>query len=787
MMDSSPTMIIGERYRFTLLTSRLIRMEYDPEGIFEDRPTQMVQSRSFPPVPYQSWKTEKGLEIRTDSINLFYDEKPFSAAGLWAENRSACKGIYTTWHFGDSVKENLFGTTRTLDEVDGAAPLEAGILSRLCGYSVLEDSTAPVLTEDGWYEPRRNNIRDIYLFCYGTDYRQALKDFFRLCGAPPLLPRFALGNWWSRYYAYTDQEYLDLMDLFQQKGAPLSVAVLDMNWHITDVGCEGKGWTGYTWNRALIPDPAAFLRALHDRSLKVTLNLHPAEGIQAHEENYAAAARMLEKDAAQQQRIPFDCTDRSFMDAYFQLMLSPLEKDGVDFWWVDWQQGNTCAAPGVDPLWVLNHFHTKHCQDNQQRSLILSRYCGPGSHRYPIGFSGDSVISWASLHFQPYFTSTASNIGYGWWSHDIGGHTHGSRDPELQVRWLQFGVFSPVLRMHSTSNRFNSKEPWRYSAAIEKMMIDMLRLRHRLIPYLYTMNWRCHTQGELLIQPMYYAYPDQEEAYQVPNQYMFGSELMVMPITSPQISELEMGSVTGWLPSGVYYDFFSGRRYQGDRMIRVFRPLEQIPVFAKAGSILVLADDRTVQNGVRNPDALEIRVFAGTDGQFDLYEDDGESLAFRQGDSSLTHMNLQWNQGRNCTFMIRPDPSDAAWLPEKRSFHFRFVGLDQDVSPVVQVNGEEVEVQRSYVENEYAWDVQLLPVSRQSCIEITFAGKAVPACNHTLTWQEQVLNRAHISYELKDRIYQVLSAGKDLTATFSELLAMQVSDDLIAALLEAVG
>ncbi len=778
------TCVVGEHYRITILTPQLIRMEYDPEGLFEDRPTQMAQDRLFAPVQYQYWKTEKGIEIRTSCINLFYDEQPFSSSGLWAENRAVCQGIFTTWHFGDPIIENLGGTARTLDEVDGETPLCPGIISRVCGYSVLDDSHSPVLTENGWYEARRDHVQDFYLFCYGTDYRQALRDYFHLCGATPLLPRYALGNWWSRFYAYTDQAYLALMDTFREKGIPLSVAVLDMNWHITDGGTEGKGWTGYTWNRSLIHDPQTFLAELHDRNLKVTLNLHPAEGIQAHEESYSAAAQALGKDAEHHQRIPFDPTDQPFMNTYFQEVLTPLEQQGVDFWWVDWQQGTKSAVPGVDPLWVLNHFHTLHSMKKGKRSFILSRYCGPGSHRYPIGFSGDSVISWASLAFQPYFTSTASNIGYGWWSHDIGGHTHGERDPQLQVRWLQYGVFSPILRMHSTSNRFNSKEPWRYTAECERIMIDMLRMRHRLIPYLYTTNWRCHTQGEMLIQPMYYAYPQQEEAYQVPNQYLFGSELMVMPITSPQIDKLELGCVTGWLPEGTYFDFFSGHRYQGDRMIRMFRPLDRIPVLAKAGAIVVLADGQAVQNGVQNPEALEIRVFAGADGQFDLYEDDGESFSYQEGDYCITQIRFKWNQGHACALTLQPGQTDAAYLPANRSYHFRFVGFDNSVTPVVKINGRMVSSQKQYLDSEYAWDIQLLSVSQKLSVEILFDGKISFPCNHVLAWQEKILNHAHIQYELKDKIYQLLVSGKSMSAVCSTLYAMQLSNDLIAALME---
>lgn len=788
--ENQPTCIAGSYYRFSILTPQLIRMEYSPDGLFEDRPTQMVQNRRFAPVEYKIWRTEKGIEIRTSFINLFYNEKPFSPGGLWAENRSPCRGIYTTWHYGDPVKENLGGTARTLDEADGEIPLETGILSRLCGYSVLDDSATPVLTDDGWYSARKEAAKDLYLFCYGTNYKQAIKDYFCLCGKPPLLPRFVLGNWWSRFYAYSDQTYLQLMDAFQQKGIPFSVAVIDMDWHLTDVGPEGKGWTGYTWNDILFPDPARFLEDLHRRGLRVTLNLHPAEGIQSHEACYHEIAKKTGKDAENHQRIPLDVTDRVFMDAYFNCVLSPLEQEGVDFWWIDWQQGTQSAAPGVDPLWVLNHYHCAHCEKNGKRPLLLSRYCGPGSHRYPIGFSGDTVISWASLRFQPYFTATAANIGYGWWSHDIGGHARGSRDPELQVRWLQLGVFSPILRMHSTSNRFNGKEPWRYSSEIERMMIDALRLRHRLIPYLYSANWRCHTLGETLVQPMYYDYPDQEEAYQVPNQFMFGSELMVMPITSPQIQELELGCVTGWLPDGLYYDFFSGLPYHGNRMINVFRPLEKTAVFAKAGAIIPLAGE--TQTGIKNPEKMEIIIFAGADGHFALYEDDGDTCSYQQGEYSITQLAVRWNQGKECIFSLHPGCNNETYMPPQRDYFFRFVGLESENAPVIRVDGNIMDENAASSCDTHplsgsSYDIQLPGISIGASVEISFTGNVTLAHPPVLAWQERVLNDAHISYELKDRIFQVLSSGNNIASVYSTLFALKVPENLIVALMEPMN
>ena len=175
------------------------------------------------------------------------------------------------------------------------------------------------------------------------------------------------------------------------------------------------------------------------------------------------------------------------------------------------------------------------------------------------------MISWDSLAFQPYFTANASNIGYGWWSHDIGGHMRGVRDDDLTVRWVQLGVFSPINRLHSTDNPFNGKEPWKYNDTAQRVMTRYLRLRHALIPYLYSMNHRAWMEDEPLIQPMYYREPEQEETYRVPNNYYFGTELMVSPITEPNDREMKMGKAATWIPEGIWYDIFTGRKYQGGR------------------------------------------------------------------------------------------------------------------------------------------------------------------------------------------------------------------------------
>jgi alpha-glucosidase (family GH31 glycosyl hydrolase) len=183
------------------------------------------------------------------------------------------------------------GTARTLDDVDGALVLEEGLMSRQ-GWAVYDDSSSLVFDDEarsrGWLEPRgaAEAYRDLYFFGFGEDFQGCLNDFAAVAGAAPMVPRWALGNWWSRYWAYTDEELLGLMDEFRAHDVPLSVCIVDMDWHITETGNACSGWTGYTWNRQLFPDPPAFINELHRRGLKTALNLHPAEGLHPHEAQY---------------------------------------------------------------------------------------------------------------------------------------------------------------------------------------------------------------------------------------------------------------------------------------------------------------------------------------------------------------------------------------------------------------------------------------------------------------------------------------------------------------------
>ena len=648
--------------RISLITPRLLRTE---KGAFTDLATQTVTSRDFCGEIEYKIITHKGIiEIDTGCAVFYVRESVGDVTSI----RLADGSIVTDMESG-----KLFGTARTLDTANGAIALERGIMSR-SGASVMDDSKSLLISPEGSILPREST-KDRYYFAYGHDYLAQLRDFFSLTGDVPLIPKYALGNWWSRYKAYTQEEYRTLMQTFIDRELPITVATIDMDWHWTDVidrfGKEAKsgkprciqeliyyfllqGWTGYSWNTELFPDHVELLSWLHDNGFKVTLNVHPSQGIRFFEDSYADMCKALGRDPESREIIDFDVTDPEFMKAYFEVLHRSLENEGVDFWWIDWQQGTKTNMKGLDPLWALNHYHTLDSGRGEKRGLILSRYAGLGSHRYPLGFSGDTVVTWKSLDFQPYFTSCAANAGYTWWSHDIGGHMNGVQDDELYLRWLQYGVFSPINRLHSSNSEFMGKEPWKKSHTVCSISEDLLRLRHKMIPYLYSANYRTHKYGEPICMPMYYRY-DCDEAYDVKNQYIFGGRLLVCPITSPMDKKLNLASVDVWLPEGRWTDIFNGRIYEGGRFVKMYRDLDSIPVLAPAGAILPMyKNDRGNDLSLEQP--LEIHVYRGN-GHYELYEDDGETKAYLDGKYAITRFDLEESDGA-LRLTVTP-PSDA--------------------------------------------------------------------------------------------------------------------------------
>ena len=544
---------------------------------------------------------------------------------------------------------------------------------------------------------------------------------------------------------------------------------------------SGSGWTGYSWDRKLIPDPPTFLAKLHERDLKVTANLHPADGVQSYEDAYGEMSKALGHDHSTGDPIAFDATNRAFVNAYFDVLHRRLEDDGVDFWWVDWQQGEHSRVAGVDPLWVLNHFHFLDNARDNSRPLTFSRYAGPGSHRYPVGFSGDTIVTWASLDFQPEFTSTASNIGYGWWSHDIGGHMHGYKDDELATRWVQLGVFSPILRLHSSDNPFNTKEPWAFGMEARASMNEALRLRHQLMPYLYTMNVRAAVENEPLVQPMYWSYPKREEAYSARNEFFFGSELIIASITTPRDFVTRLGKVRAWLPPGRYVDILNGAVYDGDREIWMYRSLDACPVLAREGAIIPMDGAQVPLNGGPNPDAFEIVIVAGADGTFEILEDDGSGSSPETVRWARTAINFDQASG---AVSVKPTSPTTSGLPKGRKWTFSFPGLAMPKTIRVLVDGAEQAVNTEEVSGKVKVSLKSEPISINATISVELGPSPQLAITDAAKHIFPILTGAQMDFDPKKSIWAAVTAKTPLNGRLSQLHALNLDENLLGAMLE---
>jgi alpha-glucosidase len=726
--DPKAVVVLGHA-RFTILTPQLIRMEWSADGRFEDHASFVFINRRLPVPEFSQALSDSGktLTVKTDALTLTYTPDISAAAdgrftpdnlsiALTVDNRPVA------WHPGDTDPENLQGTTRTLDGALGAKtkePIGPGLISR-SGWALVDDSTRPLFDSadfrflEGekspwpWAMERPESEKpgacsDWYFFGYGRDYRKALGDYVRVAGRIPLPPRFAFGAWWSRYWAYSDQELDELVRGFRENDTPLDVLVIDMDWHIneeqlkamgeTDQSGHGLGWTGYTWNKLLFPDPDDFLKKIHEEGLKVTMNLHPASGLQPWEQAYPVMARAMGIDPATKKYVPFDPTNKLWATNYFNLVLHPLEKQGINFWWLDWQQEPATKMPGVSPTWWLNYLHFTDQQREGKRPLLFHRWGGLGNHRYQIGFSGDTISVWDSLAFQPWFTATAANVGYAYWSHDIGGHNPGAVDPELYTRWVEFGAFSPILRTHTTKNPESERRIWAYPEPYSSILRTTFQLRYALEPYLYTEARRTYDTGVAFFRPLYYDWPNEVPAYHATGEYLFGDEMLAAPVVAPADRTTGLASEKIWLPAGEWIEWPTGKRLDGPAQVDRSFSIDQIPVYLKTGAIVPMQPP-LLSTGEKPVDPLIVNVWPLTPGEssaYSVYEDSGVSVEYQRGVFARTPIKAA-QSGDTLRVQIGPVETGSGGsypgMLKTRSYELR---LPADWPPAeVTVNGKPV-------------------------------------------------------------------------------------------------
>lgn len=723
---SDEAVVVEGNARFTVLTDRLIRMEWAEDGLFEDRASLAVVNRCLPVPDFKVRRSGDVLTIKTSRLTLTYEgNECFSEDNLAVTFQ--LDGKQQKWYPGKEDTGNLLGTSRTLDGCNGFGklnpddPMEPGIISR-DGWTIMDESERHLFEKNDsdwgeWVVCRPEGRRlDLYLFAYGHDYKDALADFVKIAGRIPLPPKYAFGYWWSRYWKYSDEEFLALGNEFRSREIPIDIMVIDMDWHYTypmtrekyprDEEGQRFGWTGYTWNRDYFPDPEGFLADVHALGLKTSLNLHPALGISEREECYDRfvadyLSRTSEYDGPQgfrngshRVRVPFRIDQQEWADAYFNSVIGPLEDMGVDFWWLDWQQWKMSRYTKDlnNTFWLNWTFFNdkvrqgKHEGLSAERPMIYHRWGGLGSHRYQLGFSGDTYDTWEVLRFLPYFTATASNVGYGYWGHDIGGHMQlvkRNTEAEMLTRWLQYGVFTPVFKTHSTNSSRLERRIWAFPDHYEYMK-DAIELRYALSPYIYDAARQAYDTGVSICRPLYYEYPEDDKAYECNEEFFFGDDILATVLCQPADTVTGLTERKMWFPGGSdWYDMAHRKMRKGGTEAVLHYAIDENPWFVRSGAIIPLAAEG-IQN-LQSPQR-EMRIFVapgkGTH-SYVHYEDDGISQAYEK-DFATTEFVCKASAA-SCVLEIGKRVGTYDGMPSERAYTVVLGGLER--KPVVKLSG----------------------------------------------------------------------------------------------------
>ena len=705
--------VTSGKARFTVLTSRMIRIQYSASAKFEDRATFAIVNRRLP-IPQFSTETADGyLYIRTADITLRYKEgSVFKATDKKPDNLMVSfqlNGRNVIWYPGKDDSMNLLGTNRTLDGAWGdnkRGNLEKGLLSR-AGWSIIDESPA-TLRGDGsasyafepkeegitwWANPIDKTAIDWYFLGYGHDYKACLGDYIKVGGRVPMPPKYILGYWYSRYWAYTQSEFMQIVRDVERNDIPMDVLIMDMDWH-------KSGWTGWSWNKSLISSPKTLINFIHTHGLKTALNLHPSDGVSPSEDYYKAMAADLGDTSGK--TLLWKVEDYDFMQAFFKDIIRPHEAEGVDFWWLDWQQALTVGKHGQEKNYTpaegsenlgetfwCNHTFYEDMQKNRPelRPVIYHRWGGLGSHRYPICFSGDTWAAWSTLAYEIFFTSNASNVLYDYWGHDLGGHQGGDNDPELLLRWLQFGAYTPIFRTHATNDSKLERRIWKYSNF--EQLREAVRLRYRLFPYLYTAARETYETGVGMNRPLYYDYPEDGNAYTFEDEYMFGNDMLVAPIYTPQQNGYSSRMI--WLPgeNEKWWDVTHSRLVSGKQAFYSSYTLDEFPVFYRAGSIIPFYPVRRTVVG--DPGEIILQVVPGANGTGRFYEDKGDNQDYK-GDAWAMTTFTQNRTDSEVALTIGGRKGSFEGMPTERKWTVQFLGIPASfIAEGITVDGDPID------------------------------------------------------------------------------------------------
>lgn len=736
----------GNKYRITVLTERLIRLEYNESGQFLDAPTEMVLNRKFNEPQFAAKEDAQFIEIKTPYLTLFYTkDKPFKGTTLnpSANLKVAVNNSDRVWYYGHPEVRNFKSPLNNLTVGKTKGTTQKSLFSQE-GFSSIDDSTSKIFLPTGEIKEREFPQIDTYLFVYLKDFQRSLKDYFDLTGKPALIPRYALGNWWQKNEKYTDEKIKKMIKTFEHNEIPLSIFLLDSAWHKENK----KSTSGFTFDKEIFKSPLETINYLHSKGIRLGLNINPTDGFSNLEDNYEKAKSYLEADKTG--KIPFNVYDPKIVDVYMKIFIHPLDAMGVDFYWLDSLDKNK-----LKDMFLLKHYQFNDiARDYKRRPMILGYNSGIAAHRYPALYSGKSVVSWETLRAIPLHNAHSSNLGVCWWSHDIGGYSGGVEDNELYERFVQLGVFSPIMKFGSDKGRYYKREPWNWNIKTYMIVQRYLQLRHKMIPYLYSEAYKYHKEGIPIIQPLYYKFPEMYDDPLYKNEYYFGGELFISPILKQQDPVMNRTIHKFYMPEGTWFDTTTGKRYIGGKSYIQFFKDEDYPVFARSGAIIPMSFNDVI-NDTTPPADLEVQIYPGRSNTYKLYEDDGLSDLYRKGFYLLSTIDYKYLPN-NYQVTIKAIDGKSGIVPKTRNYRIRFKNTNYVPKITATFNNGVLPVEAYTDELDFVVDVKNVPTIGTFDLNITGENIAIDAVRLINDDIKNILGDLQIKTELKFAIDEIL-------------------------------
>ena len=741
------SIIQGPNYRFTVLTERLIRLEYNDNGHFVDEPTELVLYRDLPTPEFELKEDRNFVIITTKYFKLTYIKGKSFIGGKANPSANLKVDLLNTdryWYYGHPEIRNFGVPNQSLSE---GGTKGKGLYS-VEGIASIDDTASLLLNEDGTTHQNDELRIDTYLFMYNTDFEDALKDYYQISGFPALPPRYALGNWWSSNNDYDDLKLKKLVDNFDRNNIPLSVIVLDKDWHKRIKIQDKYLRTGFTFNNQYFTNPKAMIDYLHSKNIRIGLSIDPTSGIYNIDTYYNDALKYIQTDNTG--KIPYNVLDPKFIDVYLKMFIHPLDNLGIDFYWLDLE--NTQNTP---QLTLLKHYQFYDMQrDYKRRPLILSEGDTIAPHRYPILYSGKTPVGWETLRKIPFYNNNTFNNGAQFVAHDVSGYFKGTEDNELYLRSIQLGTFSPILKFGVDKGRYYKREPWRWDIKTYTIAKDYLQLRHKLIPYIYSETYKYHKFGDQLIKPLYYLKPDFYDDVLYRNEYFFGSSLFIAPIITQKDEVMNRVVHNFYLPSGTWYDYVTGKKFPGGKSYISFFRDEDYPVFAKAGSIIPLSNNKNL-NDTTPPTDMEINIFPGQSNSYTLFEDDGESDLYRKGFYLLTQIDYTY-MPNNYSVVIRSVKGKSGIIPDNRNYTIIFRNTKRTEEVTAYLNDTSLSL-KTYVDGpNFIVEIRDVPTVGQLTISCKGKDIEIDALRLINEDIERIISDLKISTEMKEKIDSIL-------------------------------